>query len=313
MQEEKKINLSKNDVELLYNILHGKKVTILGHDNPDVDSVLSAILFSKLLDFWKIENEFLILQEIKEDDTYSIVKELFGIDMSKYQMLGEDSNRNIVLLDHYQTLHQGKVLACIDHHFTTRDFEYPFKYVKHSCATAYLIYEIMQEAGYVPLKEDVEMIVMAMLIDTVAFKSTKTVEREANVAKELAKKYDVDFYLLEKYGLALTDISSMSDENIISNGEKWYNYRRRKDVGSSYLQLYGMPSQEVINKWLELILAKRINTGADMLIFLIFDVKEGNTYEYRITTENIEKLSYQGILSRGKDIMPKIEAMFVNS
>lgn len=305
--------MKKEDIQILHNILYGKKITILGHDNPDVDSVLSAILFSKVLDFWEIENEFLILQEIKEDDTYSIVKELFHIDMRKYQSIGEDNQRNIVLLDHYQTLHQGKVFACIDHHFTTREFDYPFKYVKHSCATAYLIYEIMKLSGYMPLKEDVEMIIMAMLIDTVAFKSTKTVESEAKLAKELAKKYDVDFYLLEKYGLALTDISSMSDESIISNGQKWYNYRRIKDVGSSYLQLYGMPTDKIINKWLDLIAKKLVDVGADMLIFLIFDVKEGNTYEYRVTCQSTKQLTYKGILSRGKDIMPKIEAMFLNS
>lgn len=306
--------LTKDDFTKLYNTLYGKKITILGHDNIDVDSTLSAILFSKLLTFLKIENEFLILEKVKEDDTYTIIKKLFDIDIKVYEKLEEESSRNLVLLDHYETVHKGNILACIDHHTTLKDINYPFKYVKSSCATAYLIYEIMILAGYVPTKQDISMMIMAMLIDTVSFRSSKAVERETIVAKNLAKEYGIDFDLLEKYGLGLTDISSMTDEQIISNGYKWYNFTRPKDVGSSYLQLYGMPSKDTLNHWLELIIQKRKRTDADILVFLLFDVKESKTYEYIFTKEgNIEMYLHDGILSRGKDIMPKIEKRVLNS
>ena len=38
----------------LTDTLKGKKVTIIGHDNIDVDSALSGILLSKLLHFFNI-------------------------------------------------------------------------------------------------------------------------------------------------------------------------------------------------------------------------------------------------------------------
>ena len=306
--------LTKEDFTKLYNTLYGKKITILGHDNIDVDSVLSSLLLSKVLTFLKIENEFLILEKVKEDDTYMIIKKLFGIDIKVYEQISEDSSRNLVLVDHYETIHKGNILACIDHHTTLKDITYPFKYVKSSSAAAYLVYEIMNLARYVPSKEDVSMMIMAMLIDTVSFRSSKTVKSETIIAKNLAKESGIDFELLEKYGLGLTDISNMTDDQIISNGYKWYNYTKSRDVGSSYLQLYGIPPKETINHWLELVLEKRKRTGANILVFLIFDVKESKTYEYIFTQDNtIEMYFHDGILSRGKDIMPKIEKRVTNS
>ena len=152
-----------------------------------------------------------------------------------------------------------------------------------------------------------------MLIDTVSFRSTKTIASEAFVARELAARYKLDFKLLEEYGMSLTEISKMSDEQIISNGEKWYSYKRKNDVVSSYLQLYGMPSFEILHHWMKLILNKLRKTGADMFVFLIYDMKANKTHEYKIMTGKTEIICHLGILSRGKDIMPKIEARFCSN
>lgn len=57
-------------VEELKSALTGKYVTIIGHDNIDVDALLSSLLMSRLLTFLGIENEFAILDKVKKDDTY---------------------------------------------------------------------------------------------------------------------------------------------------------------------------------------------------------------------------------------------------
>ena len=55
----------KKRVKSLKKVLEGKKITIIGHDNIDVDATLSAILMSKVLTFLGIENEFCILEKVK--------------------------------------------------------------------------------------------------------------------------------------------------------------------------------------------------------------------------------------------------------
>ena len=47
-----------------------------------------------------------------------------------------------------------------------------------------------------------------------------------------------------------------------------------------------------------------------MWVFIIFECKNNITYEYRVTEKGLEKILSEGILSRGTNIMPKIEKLF---
>lgn len=296
-------------VEELKAVLSGKKVTIVGHDNIDVDALLSSILMSRLLTFLGIENEFAILEKVKKDDTYEIAEEMFGIKMEKWENVLEDDTRTLFLLDHYTTIHKGTVIGCVDHHPNNADKSYDFMYTRKACAAAYLVYEIMEEAGYCITAEEAKMIIVSMMVDTTAFRSSKTIETEAKKAKVLAEKFSLNYEELEKYCLCLTPVESMSIDQIISNGQKWYDYSGNK-VGSAYLQLYGLPDEKVINSWIEALHVKRFESKSKMLVFIIFETKDNTTHEYRITEEDTKHFVKLGILSRGQDIMPLIEKKY---
>lgn len=294
----------------LITALKGKRVTILGHDNIDVDATLSGILMSKLLDFLKIENQFCILEPVEENDTYKIIMELFDINMKEWEKEKYEI-QNLLLVDHYTTEHKGNVIACIDHHPSQQKISYDFVYVKNSSATAYLIYEMMKEVNF-PIQKDIgKMILVAMMVDTTSFRSTKTIAEEVKQAKLLAKQYQLDYKFLEKYCLCLTEIDNLSIQKIITNGQKWYNYSGRK-IGSSYLQLYGLPDKERKEKWLEALRNKQQKGNSDMLVFIIFETKNNMTYQYQIMSDHTRLIISKGILSRGKDIMPLIESEYLN-
>lgn len=302
-------NYATNRAERLKTVLKGKNVTIIGHDNIDVDAVLSGILMSRLLDFLGIENQFCILEKVKRDDTYEIVEELFGIDMNRWENVGEDYERNLFLLDHYETVHMGEVIGCIDHHPNQAEKSYDFMYTRNACAAAYLVYEIMTEVEYPITAEEAKMIVVSMMVDTTAFRSSKTIKEEAEQAKVMANQFRLNYEELEKYCLCLTPIDKLSVEQIISNGQKWYNYNGNK-VGSSYLQLYGLPDEDVLKSWLKALHKKRKETESSMLVFIIFETESNTTHEYRITEGETKRFVKLGILSRGKDIMPLIEKKY---
>lgn len=302
-------NYATNRAERLKTVLKGKNVTIIGHDNIDVDAVLSGILMSRLLDFLGIENQFCILEKVKRDDTYEIVEELFGIDMNRWENVGEDYERNLFLLDHYETVHMGEVIGCIDHHPNQAEKSYDFMYTRNACAAAYLVYEIMTEVEYPITAEEAKMIVVSMMVDTTAFRSSKTIKEEAEQAKVMANQFRLNYEELEKYCLCLTPIDKLSVEQIISNGQKWYNYNGNK-VGSSYLQLYGLPDEDVLKNWLKALHKKRKETESSMLVFIIFETESNTTHEYRITEGETKRFVKLGILSRGKDIMPLIEKKY---
>ena len=302
--------MSMKKIDELIKILKAtKKIYILGHDNIDVDSFLSGVLLSNLLTFLKIPNEFIILEKVKESETYQIVYELFHIDMKNYYTKTEDSSRNLLLEDHYETTHLGNVIACIDHHPSRYQNKYPFHYSRISCSTSYMVYELMQEAGYIISEIEAKMILVSMMIDTVSFKNKKTVEEEVLEAKNLAKQYGLDYRALEKYCLCLTPIDKYSITEIINHGYKYYQYSGNK-VKSSFIQVYEMPRNEQILDWINEI-TKLLNVESiKMWVFIIFECKLDETYEYRITENAIKLIKSDEILSRGTNIMPKIEKLF---
>ena len=314
-----KVNLKDDEMLMRLNLLkqslaNKKEISIIGHDNIDVDAVLSGVLLSKLLKYLNINANFIILQKIKKDDTYKIISELTNINMYDYTENNENASRNLFLVDHYETTHAGKILGCIDHHPTEKENTYKFSYVRNSSATAYLIYELMKVANYPLTTEDAKLIIISMMVDTTAFKSSKAILKEVMVAKALSKKFNINYSYLEMYCLCLTPIEKMNIHEITSNGKKKYNYNGHK-VQSAYLQLNGIPDKAIINKWINYINTKitdkTLNT--EMIVFIIFDTKLNVTYEYQVMQYYTKKIIHNGILSRGKDIMPRIEKKYNNN
>ncbi|MEI3355868.1 MAG: DHH family phosphoesterase [Clostridia bacterium] len=297
-------------IQKMKNSLPKQKITILGHDNIDVDAFLSGILLSKLLNFLKIDNEFVILEKVKENETYKIVKELFNIDMKKWEKVSEDGNRNLFLEDHFETTHLGKIVGCIDHHPAAKKIEYKYQYRRNSCASVYLIYEIMQHEGYRLTKEDAKMVIVAMMVDTTSFRNSKTIYEEVEIAKKLAEKYSLEYEKLLKYCLCITPIENMEIKDIVENGKKHYNYAGTK-VESAYIQVYGMPDENTINCWLEYLQESIAISNVKLKVFIIYETKTNKTIEYRVSSKKISITAHDGVLSRGKDIMPKIEKMFL--
>lgn len=297
----------------LLEILNQKEITILAHDNIDIDAALSGILLSRLLDFLGIKNTFKILEHVKTDETYTVLKELIKIDLKDFESIsdGENESATLFLVDHYKTTHLGNVIGNIDHHPTIQHLNVSFSYTKNSSATAYLVYELMQEAKYPITKQDALMIVTAMMADTVCFKSSKALPKEIEIAKQIADSFNLDWSQIEKYALCPTSIEKMTLNEIVTNGYKEYEFSGFK-VASAYVQLAKLNDTSIIEKWLqELTFNINFNT-LKMYIFLVFDIENKKTYEYQITRECVKEIIHYAIISRGKDVMPRIEKMLQN-
>ena len=101
----------------------------------------------------------------------------------------------------------------------------------------------------------------------------------------------------------------MEINDIITYGIKKYCFNESK-VNSSYLQLLEVPKVE-IQEWLKIIQSKIKESDIKMWVFIVYDCKNNDTYEYHITSENImSRITFNKILSRGQNIMPRIEKIF---
>lgn len=280
-------------------------ITILPHDTLDVDAAISSILLSKLLSFYNISNEIVIFDEKVDKWTDYFLKKV-GYDLSKFFSTTEEETKTLFLVDHYKTSHKGKVVCCIDHHFTLENINYNYYLYKPSCSAAYLVYKIMQKLDMPITKDIVELVGYASLVDTCSFKSTKSVKEEKLEIISLLKEYgfNVEEMLIEC--LCLDNIELMSLEEIALNGLKKYNYSGNV-VKSSYIQINSLEiSNELINFIFKLIETEKL----DMWVFLVFDMINEKTKVYKITKNQVITITYDEIKSRGKDIMPVVEKEF---
>lgn len=307
-------DITTNDiVNHLLKVLHQKEITILAHDNIDIDAALSGILLSRLLNFLNIKNTFKILEPVQHNETYTVVKELIGIDLKDFESIseGENESATLFLVDHNETIHSGNVIGFIDHHPSEKYFlGIPFVHTLICSATTSLIYDFMKAVNFPITKQDALMIVTAMMTDSVCFKNTKSSPYEIELAKQLCTDFNLDWNYIETFALCLTPIDKMSLDEIITNGSKQYNFNGSK-VASAYVQLSTLPDTSTIDAWLQELAFSLFARNLKMYVFLLFDLANNKTYEYRITENCIREIVHDKIVSRGKDIMPKIEKMFL--
>ena len=121
---------------------------ILGHSNPDVDSILSGILLEKVLNkkYNTDEYKFIIPEEHIDTTSGNIIKEL-GIDLDKYKDNHVDKEDLLILVDHHEEdRYSNKIISIYDHHPPTSDFIKPSIYYNtSSCSTTVIIYRLFEE------------------------------------------------------------------------------------------------------------------------------------------------------------------------
>lgn len=280
-----------------------KKIIILGHDNIDVDSIISCILLNKLFAFKGINSEIKILDKKIDIQSFDICKKV-NIDAKKYLSTLEE-NENVFLVDHHICNHKANIIGCIDHHLSKNILNYEYENIQKASSCSKMIYDIMEQENYPINKEIVEITLLATFVDTSSFRSTKSIKNDLLWAKEMCNKYNLnyDFFYLE--GLALNNLNVPID--ILSTyGFKKYIFNN-KVVYSSYLQVEkrkDIKNFEEIIKYIKNIFLKE---NIFIWVLLIHCFNEDRTLEYDIYKNKIKIINHKQITSRGTTIIPNLE------
>ena len=220
---------------------------ILGHENPDVDSIISAIILNKILTKKGYSSEFIIPDKEINKDTLEILNN-YNIDPTIY-MKRIPNNKKIILVDHNERNVNGKIICIIDHHKTQKEYNMKHYYNTNVSSTACFIAKQTEELLD---KNDLELAVLATMIDTVSFHSTKGRKEDLEWCKYICDKYNLNYDKLYNQGLYLTNMDNIDEAAL--NGLKKYNINNQK-LESSYIQIKN-PKLEI----------KKINKIIDKLI-----------------------------------------------
>lgn len=278
------------------------KYIILGHDNPDIDSIISGYLLEKLM-LSKGFNAKFIIPDKKIDLENITICNTFGLNITSYQKeLPETKGYKYLLVDHHIRKVNGPIVAVIDHHPDKIGLKIPWYQNEISSSTSCIICREHEEYFN---KQDIELAILAAMVDTASFNSTKTKKEDITWAKEMCQKYNIDYERLYKAGLCLTNIDNLEEAKL--NGLKKYNFNGQL-VESSYIQIEDITKISSEIAYIIDSLMKYVKENdLKLFVFIVHDMSRFKTTVYDITSKYYNVRSYEFYTSRGNTIMPQTE------
>lgn len=272
------------------------KYLVKGHAHPDVDSVISGYLLTKILNKMGVEAEYIIPEAI-DDETLGICNAV-GFEPQVFQVGEFDKNANFILVDHYEddTLN---VIGIVDHHVNKKDLSGVEYWYEPASSTSVML-AIKYEKLLDPF--DIMLSCLASFVDTVSFHSTKSRESDHEWIKKMCQKYNLDYEKMYEVGLCLTDVSNL--DIAAFNGIKKYIINDKK-LEASYIQVKEI-SKEQIDYILESLKKYVVLNNLEMFAFIVYDLYNFNTKVYKVLKDDIEIVDYDYYATRGDVVVRDI-------
>ena len=301
-------------------------VLVLGHKNPDTDSIVSAISFAHVLNGRGIaataaakctpapETEFVLNKfNLKAPEVVTSVasKELYLVDYSDLAQAPED-------------LKDAKVLGIVDHHKlgdVTTDTPLECWIQPYGCANT--IVKMVADYYNVSIPASIAgAMLCAILSDTVLFKSPTCTENDKKAAADLAKIAGVSD--LETLGMEMFKAKSNLDaspRDLIFRDFKDFDMGGNK-IGIGQLELISLDMvTPELKASLKAELAAVKGEGRHSAVLVLTDImKEGSellvvsddedTIINAMGTKKADVMWMPGVMSRKKQVVPPLQAAF---
>ncbi len=313
-------------------------VYVVGHKNPDTDSIASAIVTAYLLNKWrekgcgllKIDEEALPAKQGEPNPETAFALETFGVSVP--ETVTDVEGKKVVLVDHSEltqapeNLDKAELLGIVDHHkigdVTTPN---PILFVNFPVGCTGTVLKLLFDWTGVEIpKEMAGLMLSAILSDTVIFKSATTTELDKKVAEELAKIAGVDD--ITKFGIELkaklSAVDNLSAREIILRDFKDFNMSGNK-VGVGQIELVDLNLiKDRIDEIYEEMKKMKEEGGYHSIFLMLTDIMKEGT-ELLVVTDDpsiVEKafgvklegksVWLDGVMSRKKQVVPPLEKAF---
>ena len=244
-----------------------KEVYVLGHKNPDADSIISSYILSNVLKRLGAKAQFAVLSE---DYNYckSDIKLITDYVKEKPVIIDDIDNKLFVLVDHnnLEGLSKDNVLGAIDHHIITGEV-YDTLEIEYA-STCLLIYDLFK-GKYEFGDGEKELIALSVLADTDYLCSSRFTLEDKKLFDELNFKLDVT-ELQKKYFL-VNDMNLSIEENLKVN---YKEYDKSYKIYRSLIYTYTDDYKKYFNKYVEYLGSK------DNWLLIWCDFEGKNTYVY---------------------------------
>jgi len=310
---------------------YGSEVTyVVGHKNPDSDSVGSAIAYAYLLNEIGIAAQPVISGPVNNETAYAL--EAFGIETPA--ILDRAEGKQFVLVDHsaysqaLDGMQEARIVGIVDHHGIGDVTNNEFINVRSAPigATASLVFQSYQECD-VPIPEDIaRVMLMSLLSDTRNLTRNVTlIDRKAyETLTEIAGMEDIDgFY--HSMAEAIASYGDMTDLEIFQTDYKEYdeagirfgmadvNAFGEEAVCKLTDRMYAIMTEEFESFGVDMLFTKVNNKGDDDSENMMYMVAYGDgaaevLQEIYGNMDDAGHFVFKENLSRKKDVVPAITA-----
>ena len=292
---------------------------VIGHKNPDTDSIVSAIVYAR-----KIHANPARAGELNPETEF--VLEKFGIEKPELkEKIGVGEKVVLVDTNNREELIpiEGEIVEIIDHHrlFGNLSTPQPIKvYIEPVGATSTIIAERFLEEL---TREEAALLLSGILSDTVVFKSPTTTDKDREIAKKLGEIAGIED--IERYGIELKSKAAQLSEDAKENLLRDFKIIEAGSVKFGVAQVEIIGYEKIMvrkEEYLNVMEEVRKEKGLDYVLFMVTDIMEEGT-KLLIAGEKPEKIaeafekelidSYielPGVMSRKKQIVPVLQERF---
>jgi len=305
-------------------------ISVVGHSNPDTDSVISAIGLATLLTAQGQKAQACMQSNLADLNPESkVVLEKFGLDAP--QEIGDVAGKDVALVD-FSDLAQGpanladaNVIAVVDHHKIgdlTTNSPILFRAEPVGCS-ATVLNTMFKEAGIaVPAKVAGGML-SAILSDTVNFKSPTCTETDKIAVSELkavAGIDDTDALFMDMLK-AKSAVAGVPSKDLLFRDYKDFDMKGNK-VGVGQLELATLDQVVDLREDLMKAMADVKADGRHSVLLMLTDVvKEGTDLVVLSDDPALIEQAFDGklennamwidgMMSRKKQTVPNLQKVF---
>lgn len=301
------------------------KKIVVGHKNPDTDTVVSSVVMAELLN--KEGDNFTPVLAGPANNEIKFVFSYFKEKIPK--VLKNAENFQLFLVDHNdprQIISGGKaenVIGVLDHHqLGGLQTSSPIFYrCEPLGATATLVFKLFKEKEIKLTKRQASLLMSGIISDTLNFNSPTATKEDRQAVKEMNKiaKLDIKDFS-KKMFQAKSDISKMNLKDVLKSDLKEWLSSKNKKIGISVWETVSTDSFQGKTKNIILLLDEiKKEMKFDFFFFFLVDIINIrstlyiiNSKEKEISQKAFNKLEKDNIIelpgfsSRKKQMAPAL-------
>ena len=275
-------------------------IVITGHDMPDCDSIISAVMLRELL--LRLGVETTVKFGTEPDGVTRRLTEELGL-LKGISFDGFLADDKLVLVDHHVTFYNNEVIGCVDHHTTPPEPDFAFNLVEKASSCGRIVH-LMAEACGVSDDRMEKMAIYSVYFDTQSTRAPKFVKDDIPWLEDGIKRLGLDECDLIKKGFCLNSLAESVDVLAM------YAYKRYDFNGAiSASTCIQIDSSE--DGWQDMIgsivtfLQNRMATTDEIMWALVVNMPEVMRSDiYFLRGKDVEIAKLDRLASRSKDVIP---------